>query len=59
LPDKADILMILLTDSVKSVRVNEKDFNKKGDYLYISSGTGLRLQNEGKENATFAFFELK
>jgi len=59
LPDKADILMILLTDSVESVRVNEKDFHKKGDYLYISSDNPLRLQNEGQGNATFAFFELK
>ncbi|HLA59258.1 MAG TPA: hypothetical protein VK622_10875 [Puia sp.] len=33
LPDRADILMILLTDSVTSVHVNEKDFHKKGDYL--------------------------
>ena len=59
LPDKADILMILLTDSVSLVRVNEKDFQKKGDYLYISSGTNLGIKNAGHEKATFAFFELK
>jgi len=59
LPDRADILMILLTDSVTSVHVNEKDFHKKGDYLYISSGTNLGINNSSHENATFAFFELK
>ena len=59
LPDGADILMILLTDSALSVRVNEMDFHKKGDYLYISSGTNLGIENRGHANATFAYFELK
>lgn len=59
LPDKADMLMILLTDSVISVRINEKDFQKKGDYLYVPSGVHLRMKNDGPEKATFAFFELK
>jgi len=59
LPDKADILMILMTESATSVRVNEKDFRKKGDYLYISSGASLGLKNSSQEKATFAFFELK
>jgi hypothetical protein len=59
LPDGADILMILLTDSATSVQVNEKDFHKKGDYLYVTSGTNLGIKNSGHEKATFAFFELK
>jgi hypothetical protein len=58
-PDKADVLMILLNDSTKSVVVNQKDFQKKGDYLYIPSGTKLGLKNESQNKATFAFFELK
>ncbi len=57
--DKAAILMILLTDSASSVRVNEKEFHKKGDFLYISSGTNLGVENRGNGKATFAFFELK
>jgi hypothetical protein len=56
---RTDILMILLTDSVGPVRVNKKDFQKKGDYLYISSGTSLDLKNTGSTIAEFAFFELK
>jgi hypothetical protein len=59
LPDKADILMILLTDSAASVHANAKDFHKKGDFLYISSGTSLEIKNGGHDKATFAFFELK
>jgi hypothetical protein len=59
LPDGADILMILLTDSALSVHVNEMDFHKKGDFLYISSGTNLRIENRGQAKATFAYFELK
>jgi len=51
--------MILMTESATSVRVNEKDFRKKGDYLYISSGASLGLKNSSQEKATFAFFELK
>jgi hypothetical protein len=58
-PGKTDILIILLTDSATSVRINEKDFQKKGDYLYIPSGAQLGIKNDGQEKATFAFFELK
>ena len=58
-PDRADILIILMTDSATSVHINEMDFYKKGDYLYISSGTKLGIKNSGHEKATFAFFELK
>ena len=58
-PDNADILMILLTDSSTSLHVNEKDFHKKGDYIYVHSGVSLGIKNEGPEKATFAFFELK
>ncbi len=59
IPDGADMLIILQTDSVESVSINEKDFHKKGDYLYVSSGTNLVVKNSGPEKATFAFFELK
>jgi hypothetical protein len=56
---KADILMILLTDSVESIRINEKSFHKKGDFLYIPSGTAIEIKNGGTPKAVFAFFELK
>jgi hypothetical protein len=58
-PRKGNILMIQLTDSTGPVHVNEKLFRQKGDFLYINSGTGLELKNEGTGKATFAFFELK
>jgi hypothetical protein len=56
---RADILMILLTDSVESIYVNEKSFHKKGDYLYIPSGTSFEIKNAALGKAEFAFFELK
>jgi hypothetical protein len=59
LPDGADILMILLSDSTAPVHVNEMNFRKKGDFLYVTSGTGLGIENRSHEKATFAFFELK
>lgn len=56
---KADILIIQLTDSVESVHVNEKSFHKKGEFLYIPSGTPCEIKNVGGVKAEFAFFELK
>jgi hypothetical protein len=56
---KADILMILLTDSVESIYVNEKPFHKKGNYQYIPSGTSFEIKNAAMGKAEFAFFELK
>ena len=56
---KADILMILLTDSVESIHVYEKVFQKKGDFQYIPSETSLEIKNGGRAEAEFAFFELK
>jgi hypothetical protein len=55
---KADILIILLTDSATAF-VNKKGFYKKGDYLYVSSGTSITFNNAGSGSAEFAFFELK
>ena len=56
---KADILIIQLTDRDDSVQVKGKTFHKKGDFLYLSSGTPMMMENKGKGNAEFAFFELK
>jgi hypothetical protein len=56
---KADILLILLSDSVETTQVNEKSFTQKGEFLYIPSGKSISLKNNGKGNAVFAFFELK
>jgi hypothetical protein len=54
-----DILMILLTDSVQSVRVNEKSYHQKGDYQYVPFGLSLKFVNQSTAKAVFAFFELK
>jgi|SRR5450432_792284 hypothetical protein len=56
---KADILMILLTDSTESIHASEKSFHKKGDFLYISAGNSFEINNGGMVKAEFAFFELK
>jgi hypothetical protein len=56
---KADILMILLTDSAESTHARGKSFHKKGDFLYISAGNSFEIKNAGMVNAGFAFFELK
>ncbi len=56
---KADILVVLLTDSVESTRINEKSFFLKGDYLFIPSGVPLEIVYKNSVNAEFAFFELK
>lgn len=58
-PRKADILMIQLTDSDALVSANEKLFHKKGDFIYIPYGKPIGIKSDGKENASFAFFELK
>lgn len=68
-PRKADVLIIQLNDSsdnpgmqlfVPNNRPTDTSyFNKKGYYLYLVSGTGFELKNEGSGKGEFAFFELK
>ena len=68
-PRKADILMILLSDSalntfinktpLGATRASEKSFRKKGDYQYINSGNAIKIENDGTKENEFAFFELK
>ena len=56
---KAEILIILLSDSTELVQANGKSFHKKGDYLYISSGNLISIENDGSAKAVFVFFELR
>lgn len=68
-PRKADIIMILLSDSALNTfvnktpsgatRANEKSLRRKGDFQYINSGNALKIENGGMSAAEFAFFELK
>lgn len=68
-PRKADVILILLSDSVLNTfvnktpigatRANEKSLRRKGDFQYINSGNALRIENGGMSTAEFAFFELK
>jgi len=55
----SDILIVLLTDSAGSFRVNGKSLRKKGDYNYIQSGIDIHMNNDAKDKTEFAFFELK
>jgi hypothetical protein len=59
LTGKADVLMLLLTNSVDSVLVNEKSFANKGEFIYIASGKNIEMKNNGRVTAEFAYFELK
>jgi hypothetical protein len=68
-PRKADVLLIQLNDStdnpgsqvfVPDIRLaSTNQFNKKGHFMYIVSGTPFSLKNEGSGKGEFAFFELK
>jgi hypothetical protein len=58
-PRKADILLIQMTDSVKDIRVNEKSFLLKGDWLYIPASFPIEIKNGGSVKSEFVFFELK
>ncbi len=55
---KAPYLIVGLTDSVKA-RVDKKWFNKKGDFLFISSGQSIRFSNKDHLPYSFAILELK
>lgn len=55
----ADVLMILTNDLPASVQVNEKEFRKRGDFLYIHSETQVSITSRSEEEAVFAYFELK
>jgi len=56
---KADILIVCLSDSADPVQINEKSFNKKGDWLYIKSGNTILIKGAGTSKTAFGFFELR
>jgi hypothetical protein len=58
-PRKAEVLMIQISESAGQVRVNEKSFLKKGDFLFIPSGHGIDIKKEGSLKSVFAFLEIK
>lgn len=59
LPRKADVLIILLTDSADQVTANHQSVRAKGDFGYIPSGKDIEIFSSGTGKAEFAFFELK
>jgi hypothetical protein len=56
---KADILIVRLSDSADPVQINEKSFNKKGDWLYIKSGNTILIKSAETSKTALGFFELK
>ena len=56
---KADLLLIRLTDSNLDISVNGKSLNKKGDFIYVPSGTPVEINNGKNGNDRFGVFELK
>ena len=55
---KVPYLIVGLTDSVKA-RVDNKWFNKKGDFLFISPRQSIRFSNKDDLPYSFAILELK
>jgi hypothetical protein len=56
---KADLLIIRLTDSNSDISVNGKSINKKGDFIYIPSGSPIEIKNRKNGIDRFGVFELK
>jgi len=56
---KADILAVLQTDFVQDIIINGRAFKRKGEFVYIPAETPVDFQNNGKQSAVFAFFEIK
>jgi hypothetical protein len=56
---KAPIMVVDLANSEGKVKVNDKPFSKKGDYLFIKAGSAITMINKGGMDQSLAFFELR
>lgn len=56
---KADVLIVRLKDSDYDDSVNGKTLRKKGDFIYIPSGSLIEIKIKGTGRDEYAFFELK
>lgn len=59
---KTPMLIVGLDDTANnssSIKVNQKAFTKKGDYLFIDPNTPIRFENKRDKAYSFAVLELK
>lgn len=56
---KAPILVVGLSNAAGTVRIGDKAFIKKGDFLFVKAGEEINVGNKGDGEQSFAVFELK
>ena len=56
---KEPLLIISLTDAQQIVSVNNKPFSKKGDFLFVPSGSSLEITNKNKQHFSFTVLQFK
>jgi len=56
---KEPMLVISLTDAQQTVSVNDKSFNKKGDFLFVPPGSPLEITNKNNQHFSFAVLQFK
>src|SRR6476661_5550574 len=59
LKNKTPILIIGLTDVQQPVTVNNTSFRKKGDFLFVPSGSSVQFANKNKQHFSFAVLQFK
>lgn len=56
---QAPFLIIGLFNTSQVVKVNEKTFSKKGDFLFIQSGRSIWFTNKNQQSYSFGVLEFK
>jgi len=59
LQTKTPMLIVGLTDTQQMVRVNNTSFSKKGDFLFVPSGSPAEFTNKNKQHFSFAVLQFK
>ena len=59
LPAGNSFLVVCLDDGFKKVKVNNKYFSKKGDYLFIKAGQRINFNNADQRACSLAVIEIK
>jgi hypothetical protein len=56
---KNPLLIVGLTDAAQPLSVNNKSFNKEGDFLFIPAGEAVQITNNNQQAYFFAVLEMK
>lgn len=59
LPAGNPFLVVCLNDPFHKVKVNDKSFSKKGDYLFIPPGQQITFSNDDQRSYALAVIEIK